>query len=743
MALCLGIISTSQAAADETFITDIYIAVPSVGGEIDGEFVYQSYYSEDGFVLVPKKAFSKNDVIALDDKIEGAKGLKAAINKSIIAANKEFSKAGVTFEVRNIYFVSAENKDIKGSYKSDLGFFDLGVTGDKSTLLTGFEKLTASKTDSFNILLAPLTEGDSKIEEGWAEQPGNTSILDIGRSVNQKDGGFILLHELGHNLGLGHQTGASPFNTAMAPQSPSRPPGKETKIAKPTLSASEISTIKANVKKGSYNNYKKPKKVKSTTQTSQATRAGHSVGYLAALDAGVLTRSPEEVMANLFTPPRSTVAPATPAATPAEPADSSWVFNTGIDVGQLDRGSVGILGTDDGGTISPSNLFFLTNEELIFLYKLDLIHQFVFGASVWDLNFGLTHGSSDTDQRIDFLPVGAGNNLLIFSPQGQSGGLGGGLNAGARDAENIRYSNEIKLGEYRLGLRTTIADIAGWNIKAGPIFSYGHQDITEKIDGEVVGLNQTFMYRSMAEIMTYSVGGRVDIERGLGTVFGKPAEFYIGASLEAQFQDNDGYSALTLDGVINAFERQGLGGSETTPRAELSAGISFDLGNNTELSFGGSYRHYDTARIDLAPQEAARIEYDGSDEYTGYARIKFSFGPPVHDSPILNGAFHSDRRLKRDIAHLITLDNGIKLYAFKYLWDDQAHVGVMAQDLLRHETYRYAVVMRPNGFYAVNYAVLGLTMATLEEWNETGLASVRLTSASQTGAGTLSAASAQ
>jgi len=38
--------------------------------------------------------------------------------------------------------------------------------------------------------------------------------------------------------------------------------------------------------------------------------------------------------------------------------------------------------------------------------------------------------------------------------------------------------------------------------------------------------------------------------------------------------------------------------------------------------------------------------------------------------------------------------------------------------------------------------VLGLTMATLEEWNEAGLASVRLTSVSQTSTGTLNAASA-
>jgi len=43
----------------------------------------------------------------------------------------------------------------------------------------------------------------------------------------------------------------------------------------------------------------------------------------------------------------------------------------------------------------------------------------------------------------------------------------------------------------------------------------------------------------------------------------------------------------------------------------------------------------------------------------------------------------SDIRLKRDIEHLVTLENGIKVYAFKYLWEDTIRVGVMAQDLLR------------------------------------------------------------
>jgi hypothetical protein len=76
----------------------------------------------------------------------------------------------------------------------------------------------------------------------------------------------------------------------------------------------------------------------------------------------------------------------------------------------------------------------------------------------------------------------------------------------------------------------------------------------------------------------------------------------------------------------------------------------------------------------------------------------------------------SDIRLKRDIESLVALENGIKLYSFKYLWDDTVYVGVMAQDLLEHGIYQDAVVKKQSGFYAVHYEMLGLKMVTLDEW---------------------------
>jgi hypothetical protein len=78
----------------------------------------------------------------------------------------------------------------------------------------------------------------------------------------------------------------------------------------------------------------------------------------------------------------------------------------------------------------------------------------------------------------------------------------------------------------------------------------------------------------------------------------------------------------------------------------------------------------------------------------------------------------SDRRLKREIGYLTTLENGINLYSFKYLWSNEIYIGVMAQDLLLNSAHRKAVVRARGNYYAVDYQSLGLKMITLDEWHQ-------------------------
>ena len=75
------------------------------------------------------------------------------------------------------------------------------------------------------------------------------------------------------------------------------------------------------------------------------------------------------------------------------------------------------------------------------------------------------------------------------------------------------------------------------------------------------------------------------------------------------------------------------------------------------------------------------------------------------------GVIFSDIRLKRDIARVGTLDNGLPLYRYKYLWSDQVFVGVMAQEVA--DVAPDAVVKGDDGYLRVNYAQLGTSMKSL------------------------------
>ena len=66
-------------------------------------------------------------------------------------------------------------------------------------------------------------------------------------------------------------------------------------------------------------------------------------------------------------------------------------------------------------------------------------------------------------------------------------------------------------------------------------------------------------------------------------------------------------------------------------------------------------------------------------------------------------ALLSDRRYKRDIERVGQLDNGLPVYKFKYLHDDETHIGVMADEVkATHPT----AVTTVNGVDYVNYGVI-------------------------------------
>jgi hypothetical protein len=63
---------------------------------------------------------------------------------------------------------------------------------------------------------------------------------------------------------------------------------------------------------------------------------------------------------------------------------------------------------------------------------------------------------------------------------------------------------------------------------------------------------------------------------------------------------------------------------------------------------------------------------------------------------------------------LIRLDNGIGLYRYRYKWDHQPFVGVMAQEVA--DVVPTAVMRGHDGYLRVDYGQLGLSLMTWDEW---------------------------
>jgi hypothetical protein len=64
----------------------------------------------------------------------------------------------------------------------------------------------------------------------------------------------------------------------------------------------------------------------------------------------------------------------------------------------------------------------------------------------------------------------------------------------------------------------------------------------------------------------------------------------------------------------------------------------------------------------------------------------------------------SDIRAKRDVRKLGTLDDGLGVYAYRYLWDDQPQIGVMAQEVAALRPWALGPIQ--DGYMTVDYGAL-------------------------------------
>jgi len=271
------------------------------------------------------------------------------------------------------------------------------------------------------------------------------------------------------------------------------------------------------------------------------------------------------------------------------------------------------------------------------------------------------------------------------------------------------YTGEIRdfIGfYYSFGASVPVGKVGVYDVRVGPTI--------ERMQGH-------FHFSGLAGGVPETLSGRQGQWNYLATIMfstkiGPTSEFYFGPVL--------GYASVSTHGTpcVGCPQYRDPG----TFVWGGNIGIEYNLGPDFDVGYTVSFRS--TSSTDNDTNSAFEKFHNGANN-TIMGGIYFKYSPSspytLFDPKHPNIFVGSDIRLKRNVHLLTTLENGLKIYSFKYLWDDAAYVGVMAQDLLANPAWRDAVVTPPNGFYVVNYGALGLRMNTLEAWQAQGLAAIR------------------
>lgn len=188
----------------------------------------------------------------------------------------------------------------------------------------------------------------------------------------------------------------------------------------------------------------------------------------------------------------------------------------------------------------------------------------------------------------------------------------------------------------------------------------------------------------------------------LAGLLGVPGGDSSGAAAGFQgYKDQAGYAPALAElqkGVTGGAAAQGLLNSGSTQKALLKTGANLDS------QMFGNYLQSLAGLSGLGLQGGGLIANAGQrSSSTGTGAQPSTFGSIASAVGGIASIF-SDRRLKRDVTHLHDFDDGLGIYAFRYLDDDVLRIGVMADEVA--DIRPWALGPTVGGFGTVNYGAL-------------------------------------
>lgn len=371
----------------------------------------------------------------------------------------------------------------------------------------------------------------------------------------------------------------------------------------------------------------------------------------------------------------------------------------GFRTGEVDLPDISFLRTELGGMVVNRNFGKRVREVKFHGFDAQILgpiteHQ-IGGKQI---AFSAFAAFSTADAEIDqpFSLDAAGNQLGIRGVEGAPGALGGGLvtGPGFGDVTDGLYSASYEDFTVRGGGEGRFNIFhSPWELGVRAAFLYGETEERSIFGGVTNGGTVNFAYDTKVE--SERLGGELGLNLRY-PLFSPEIGIYGDAVGRFTSDDATGRIELTADLNGSPFpsETQHLSDSAFSVGGLLGGGLYVDLG--PFYGFGGvEYETFNVPTVEVTGTDPAEIEFERRDSVA--FKIGFSFE--------LGATTVSDIRLKRDIARVGRLANGLNLYRYRYLWSDAVHVGVMAQEV--QVLLPEAVVRGADGFLRVDYARLG------------------------------------
>lgn len=348
-----------------------------------------------------------------------------------------------------------------------------------------------------------------------------------------------------------------------------------------------------------------------------------------------------------------------------------------------------------GGAVSASLKFDISG---YLTPKLNFMGQPIAGGSWTKIGIDYTHVTGS--QSIGTIDAGAGNAILFPGPQGFGSGFFNG--PPNNSLQGATYSNSLSKVSARLDLGQTLHYSSGLSFDAYGGLGYARTDFNERFSGVISGRELSYISQADVDQLQLRLGASLtqnfSLQNGTIVSLGGFGEF------GPDFSRGSGLDRLSLTGFPDSSAEPSTSRTAYGYKLGVTAGVNTPIG--LKLSIGVNYLRDSAVPVFMRDgNNPTSLCLKGADAWEAYVRGSIPFG----SLPYL-----SDVRVKRDIALLRRLDNGIGLYRFRYLWSDIVYVGVMAQEVA--SIVPDAVTRGADGYLRVNYARLGLRMQTWSEW---------------------------